>query len=78
MADKLVLLRTVESEADAAIATAVLEANGIPAETRVSAEGFGIYRTTLAGPTDILVRSYDVERARELLDLPPKSGKRRG
>jgi hypothetical protein len=68
--DAEVSLREFGSEVEAEIAAAALRANGIRAETR---PGSGIpanLRTTLAGPTVVLVSAEDVERANEILDTP--------
>jgi hypothetical protein len=61
------VVREFTNEAEAALAAAVLEANGIRAELR------GVrmwYHTTMAGPTAVMVRSEDVAQARHLLDTP--------
>jgi hypothetical protein len=59
------VVREFPSEAEAALAAAVLSANGIHAELRAAKMW---YHTTLAGPTTLMARAEDVVRARELLD----------
>ena len=67
-----VSLREYGSEAESEIAAAALRANGIPAETRPGMGNLTL-RTTLAGPTVVLVSAEDVDRANEILDTPAAS-----
>jgi hypothetical protein len=68
--DAEAVVREFKSEAEAALAAAVLEANGIHAE--VVSAGFG-FHTMMAGRSTVIARTGDIARARELLDTSADS-----
>jgi Putative prokaryotic signal transducing protein len=70
VADEVVVLRKYSLEAEARLAAAVLEANGIPATVSADTAGGALPSIALLFPVRLLVRARDAELARELLDTP--------
>jgi hypothetical protein len=70
VADEVVVLREYSLEAEARLAAAVLEANGIPATVSADTAGGALPSMALVFPVRLLVLARDAELARELLDTP--------
>lgn len=68
MADDVVVLREYNSEMEARVAAAILEASGIPAEVLADTAGGTLPSMALVYPVRLLVRSDDATLAAEVLD----------
>jgi putative signal transducing protein len=66
----VVVLRKFSTEVEARLAAAVLEANGIRAEVHADTAGGTLPSIALIFPVRLLVRTSDVDLAREVLDTP--------
>ncbi|MEO6525578.1 MAG: DUF2007 domain-containing protein [Gemmatimonadaceae bacterium] len=66
--DDIIVLREFGTELDAQFASAVLEANGIPARVAADTAGGALPSIAMLYPVRLLVRAGDASLARELLD----------
>lgn len=64
----LTVLRNYTTEADAQMAAAILEANGIPAVVMADNAGGAIPSMSYVFPTRLLVRTEDAAEAHEILE----------
>ena len=66
--DKLVVVDVVQTEPQAAMLCLLLKNSGIPATYRLTNRGAGAADgLSVGGPQEIVVRSEDLESAREIL-----------
>jgi hypothetical protein len=68
MGDPEVVIRTFTTEADAAVAQAILEANGISAAVRRQDAGGMLPSIPLGSGVLLVVAAEDAESAREILE----------
>jgi hypothetical protein len=68
MSDDAVVLRKYNSEMEARVAAAILEASGIPADVLADTAGGTLPSMALVYPVRLIVRSEDEELAREILE----------
>jgi hypothetical protein len=68
MSTDLIVLREFGTEAEAALAAAVLEANGIPSRVIADTAGGALPSMAVLFPIRLVVPAADAELARELLD----------
>jgi hypothetical protein len=70
VSNDLIVLREFGTEAEATLAAAVLEANGIPTRVLADTAGGALPSMAILFPIRLVVSASDAELARELLDTP--------
>ena len=73
MSDDIVVLREYNSEMEARVAAAILEASGVRAEVLADTAGGTLPSMALVYPVRLMVRSEDESIAREILDTSADS-----